>query len=242
MVPVLGRPRTTLRQMDVVLAADPIVGAATGIRPASRAAKRTVDLLAGVVLSLVTLPVVAVLAVGATVSFRATPFFVHERVGRWGRTFRMVKIRSLPVTAPTATDKYQLAAIANTRFGSWVRRTHLDELPQLWLVVAGSMSLVGPRPEMPHLAARFSDAQRVARDPFRPGCVGLWQNSEHNAGLMYETPEYDLVYAANQSFALDLYVLRTAARMEFGGGRLRLHDIPAKLVPNGSLTVARPDR
>lgn len=209
---------------------------------AARVAKRGTDLVVGILLSIVTLPLVVVLAVCSAASFRASPFFVHERVGRWGRPFRMVKVRSLPATAPPAIDKYQLEAITNTRFGSWVRRTHLDELPQLWLVVSGAMSLVGPRPEMPHLAARFSDAQRAARDPFRPGCVGLWQNSEHNAGLMCESPEYDLVYAANQSLALDAYVLWTAARMEFGGSRLRLHDVPARLVPNISMTVARPDR
>ena len=192
-----------------------------------------VDLVVGSALSIVTLPVVFVAAVGAAVSFRAWPFFVQERVGRRGRPIRVVKVRSLPAGAPSAADKYEVAQFDNTRFGSWLRRTHLDELPQLWLVVSGSMSLVGPRPEMPHLARRFSGAQQMARAPFRPGCVGLWQNSEHNAGLMAETPEYDVVYAANWSLALDAYLVATAIRMVFGGGRLRLADLPERLVPNG---------
>ena len=193
--------------------------------------KRFTDLVVGAVASVATAPVVAVLMLASWASFRARPWFVQERVGRGGRPFRMVKVRSLPATVDPAIDKYQLSLVSTTRFGSFMRRFHLDELPQLWSVVSGSMSLVGPRPEMPHLAERFAPEQREARQQFRPGCVGLWQASEHNDGLMHEHPEYDLVYAANHSFALDLYIVWRTLLMEFGGRRLRLAHVPRRLLP-----------
>jgi len=194
--------------------------------------KRFFDVTVGLVASVVTLPLVALLMLASLVSFRANPCFAQERVGLGGSRFRLCKVRSLPTAVSAAVDKYELANQPTTRFGAFIRRTHIDELPQLWSVVSGSMSLVGPRPEMPHLAERFGAAQRAAREPFRPGCVGLWQASEHNDGLMYEHPEYDLAYAANQSLALDLYIVWRTAIMEFGGPRLRLADVPKWLLPN----------
>lgn len=204
--------------------------AASTSSSSARLAKRIVDLALGIVMSVLTLPVVVVGVLLAAASFRAWPFFVQVRVGRWGRPIRVVKIRSLPVDAPRAADKYQLAEVHNTGIGRWLRRLHIDELPQLWLVVAGSMSLVGPRPEMPHLAERFSDAQRAARASFRPGCVGLWQTSVHNGGLMSEHPEYDLVYERSCSVALDLYLLFAAVRMVCRGQRLQLADVQRRLL------------
>lgn len=194
--------------------------------------KRFIDLVVGAVAALITLPVVALLMVVSAVSFRARPWFVQQRIGRGGEPFRMVKIRSLSVDTDPAIDKYQLASVGTTRFGAFIRRTHLDELPQLWSVVAGTMSLVGPRPEMPHLDQRFGAAQRASRERFRPGCVGLWQTSEHNTGLMYEHPEYDIAYAANHSAALDVYIVWCTLLMECTGRRVRLADVPRRLLPH----------
>lgn len=197
--------------------------------------KRFSDVVVGVVASIATLPVVVVLMIGSALSFRANPCFAQERVGRHGRRFLIRKVRSLPTGVGDSIDKYELANEHTSRFGTFIRRTHLDELPQLWSVVTGTMSLVGPRPEMPHLAERFSAAQRAAREPFRPGCIGLWQASEHNDGLMHEHPEYDLAYAANHRVALDLYIVWRTAIMELGGPRLRLADVPRWLLPNSYL-------
>lgn len=206
--------------------------------------KRLVDVVVGVVASVVTLPIVVVLMLWSAVSFRARPWFVQERVGRGGRLFRMVKVRSLPTTVGDHIDKYELRQHHTTRFGSFIRRYHLDELPQLWLVASGSMSLVGPRPEMPHLAERFGADQCASRDRFRPGCVGLWQVSEHNDGLMHEHPEYDIVYAANQGLSLDLYLLWRTLLLEVAGKRLQLSSLPRwvlRSVPSNEVARAAAD-
>jgi lipopolysaccharide/colanic/teichoic acid biosynthesis glycosyltransferase len=109
----------------------------------------------GVLLALVALPVIIVCALGSAIALRSWPFFVQPRVGYRGREFRFIKIRSLPRTTPVATDKYSLDGLSTNRFGQLLRRTHLDELPQLLLVPIGRMSLVGPRPEMPELLERY---------------------------------------------------------------------------------------
>jgi lipopolysaccharide/colanic/teichoic acid biosynthesis glycosyltransferase len=169
--------------------------------------KRVSDLLIGVPLALVTIPVVVLLMFGAMVTFRASPLFVQTRIGRQGREFSVYKIRTLHPSVCAGADKYQLRTEELTRFGAAVRACHLDELPQLWNVVFGSMSMVGHRPEMPHLAEHFSAEQRQVRDAIRPGLTGPWQLSEHSDGLMSEHPEYDLWYAENRSVLLDLRLM-----------------------------------
>lgn len=175
--------------------------------PITRVARRTFDLTVALVLAVLTFPVLAMLAVGSAFSFRAWPFFLQRRVGREGKMFRFVKIRSLPPESPMYADKYQLRQIDTTRFGRFLRRSHLDELPQLWLVIAGRMSLVGPRPEMAVLSDAFSPSFVSIRTSIRPGCTGLWQVSPDAASLIGETPEYDEFYVRYRTLRLDLWIL-----------------------------------
>ena len=115
----------------------------------------------------------------------------------------------------------------NTRFGQFLRKFHLDELPQLWLVVWGTMSLVGPRPEMPSLAATFDPDFVAERMTVKPGCTGLWQISTASAGLIGEAPEYDLLYIRSESIRLDLWVLaRTASEMLGRAPLTSIDDVP----------------
>ena len=169
--------------------------------------KRLFDVVVGALLSIVFLPVILAAAIGSAVSFRAWPFFVQDRVGRNGKLFRFVKVRSLPANAPSEADKYQLQLVDNTGWGRFLRRFHLDEFPQFWLVVTGKMSLVGPRPEMPTLSATFDQDFVAERTTVRPGCTGLWQVSAAKAGLIGEAPEYDLHYVRNWTFRLDIWTL-----------------------------------
>ena len=192
-----------------------------------RVAKRGLDLVGGLVLSTLTLPVVVVLLAMSAWSFRAFPLFTHQRIGKHGRTFTVVKIRSLPRDVDRYVDKYSLRSRSTTRFGRYIRRTHLDEIPQFWLAVLGSMSLVGPRPEMPALHEAFSEVQRQARSPFRPGCTGLWQISPDAVRLMGEVPEYDVFYLEHQSLVLDLWILWRTACVYVLRRPVSLRDVPS---------------
>jgi len=93
-----------------------------------------------------------------------------------------------------------------TRVGRFLRRTSLDELPQLLNVLQGSMSLVGPRPEMPFIVESYSDKHRQ-RLCIKPGLTGLWQLSGDRAFLIHENLEYDLYYIQNRNVFMDLAIL-----------------------------------
>ena len=183
--------------------------------------KRLFDLSVGIPLALLSLPFVVVFAVGSAVSYRAWPLFTQQRLGVNGRSFTFVKIRSLPVSAPDEADKYELAFVENNRCGRFLRRYHLDELPQLWLVVFGKMSLVGPRPEMPFLSEMFDQEFVGERLTMRPGCTGLWQISTASAGLIGEAPEFDLHYVRNWTMRFDLWVLAHTVYEILGGASVK---------------------
>lgn len=194
--------------------------------------KRTLDVVLGTALALVAIPLIIVFAIGSAVAFRAWPIFVHRRTGRFGRPFRFPKIRSLPANAPRAADKYViLLGVERNRWSRFLRRTHLDELPQLFLVPFGRLSLVGPRPEMPELADKYPTSFAVSRTRVRPGCTGLWQISEASRGLIPENPQYDESYVANVSLRLDLWVLARSLRVLLGAPKIALEAVPDSLVP-----------
>lgn len=190
-------------------------------------AKRVLDLVFGTVLALAVTPVVLVLALLLAVQFRASPFFVQWRVGRGGRTFRIVKLRTLPPDTPAYADKYEVAGMRATGLPRLLRRLHLDELPQLWLVPFGRMSLVGPRPEMAFLHDRMPSELAESRLQVRPGCTGLWQVSADADGLILEHPEYDLAYVATSTLRLDAWIAWHTVRVLCGvPRRLTLADVP----------------
>lgn len=205
------------------------------------AAKRALDVLLGTVLSVAVLPVVAAMVVAVMVTLRTwRPLFVHHRVGAGGRLFRIVKLRTLPLTTPTDADKYALGDVPMSRLGRFLRATHLDELPQLFLVPFGRMSLVGPRPEMPRLAAHFDPTFASERSRVRPGCTGLWQVSADAGRLIAEAPHYDWYYLRHRSLRLDGWILWRTFRMLLPGGRrARLADVPAWAVARVESSVWR---
>lgn len=186
------------------------------------AQKRLMDLILGTAAAALALPAILVLSAAAAASLRAWPFFVQQRLGRDGRTFRMLKIRTLPKGSPPSATKYEVVAVETTHFCRVLRMTHLDELPQLLLVPLGRMSLVGPRPEMPELAARADPAFVARRTTVRPGCTGLWQVSIDSSRLISEAPEYDVFYLQHQSLRLDVWILwRTIGSFIPGTPRIR---------------------
>jgi lipopolysaccharide/colanic/teichoic acid biosynthesis glycosyltransferase len=201
--------------------------------------KRGIDILAGTVLAALALPVIAVLAIGCAIALRTSPFFVQRRVGRGGREFPLPKLRTLPRSAPATVDKYALRTTSIPRFCRFLRHNHIDELPQLLVVPLGWMSLVGPRPEMPALMARYPAELVAARTRVRPGCTGLWQVSSASTRCIYEAPEYDLAYVDNAGLRLDAWIVyRTVHMWVRRGAVIELDDVPrwAWTLPPPSIT------
>lgn len=188
--------------------------------------RRAFELLVASMLLLVVLPMIVLFALVLAASLRAWPFFSQTRIGRDGRAFTFWKLRTLPRTAPSYADKYQIQTVHIPPAAQVLRATHLDELPQLFLVLTGKMSLVGPRPEMPHLHEAFDGPHRRAREALRPGCAGIWQISVDNDRLIHESPVYDLFYAEHASLRLDVWILWRTALLVLGGPRVGVDDVP----------------
>lgn len=191
--------------------------------------KRATDLVLATVLIVVTLPLLVGACVVSAVSLRAWPFFAQQRVGLNGRPFLFIKVRTLPTSTPRAILKDELPLDDVPRACQALRRLKLDELPQLWLVLAGKMSLVGPRPEMVEFQDRLEASFARARTSIRPGCTGLWQVGAACGQLIGESPEYDLYYIEHHELALDIWVLIRTVRMMLGHPELvELKDMPGQ--------------
>ncbi|TNE46546.1 MAG: sugar transferase [Deltaproteobacteria bacterium] len=143
--------------------------------------------------------------------------FVQDRVGYDGKLFRMYKFRTMSVES----NPYQEAPRDHqdnriTPYGRFMRRTSIDEVPQLINVLKGEMSLVGPRPEMPFIVDTYEDWQRC-RLRVKPGLTGLWQVLGRKDLPMQDNLQYDFYYIRNQSFLLDLSILFRTFSAVFGG-------------------------
>lgn len=169
--------------------------------------KRALDLFAAVFLLLLISPLLFAVALCIRLSTPGPALFVQERVGKGGRRFKMYKFRTMYVEAPIEALSPRTADDPRiTRIGRYLRRTSLDELPQLLNVLKGDMSLVGPRPEMPFLVQRYTQIHQQ-RLTVTPGLTGLWQLSADRAVPIHENLEYDLYYIKNRNFFLDIAVL-----------------------------------
>jgi lipopolysaccharide/colanic/teichoic acid biosynthesis glycosyltransferase len=189
--------------------------------------KRLADLLIASLLLILTLPIMVAATIGCAIVLRAWPFFVQRRVGRNGREFSFIKLRTLPADTPTYILKSDLSFKRVPLFTRTLRALHFDELPQLLLVLTGRMSLVGPRPEMPEFHDQLDPDFAAARTTVRPGCTGLWQISAACDGLIGDTPEYDRFYLENRSLRLDLWILARTTWMMLGFGTpAELEDVP----------------
>jgi exopolysaccharide biosynthesis polyprenyl glycosylphosphotransferase len=175
--------------------------------PAYEITKRIFDFLASIVLIVLSLPLAMVIA---ALVWRDSPgpvLFSQSRIGRRGKPFRIYKFRSMAADAPEyALHPQQASDPRITRVGRFLRRTSLDELPQLINVLRGEMSLVGPRPEMPFVVERYDAHQRQRLDVM-PGITGIWQLSADRTFLIHENMLYDLYYIRHRSFFMDVAVL-----------------------------------
>lgn len=199
--------------------------------------KRAIDVVVGSILALLSLPLVLLLALVTAVNLRAWPFFVQTRVGMGGVPFRIVKLRTLPVSTDHYADKRAIEAIPLTWISRTMRRTHLDELPQLFQVPLGRMSLIGPRPEMAFLHEQMPASFAQRRTEVRPGCTGLWQIGHDCGRLIGEAPQYDLHYVNNQSLLLDAWIAWRTLSIVVGADTIALSDIPAWLHRDGTISA-----
>ena len=169
--------------------------------------KRLCDLVGSAVFLVLSSPLMVLLACLIKLDSRGTVLFRQERVGRNGKLFKMYKFRTMNEnTAPYdySPDTSQDPRI--TRVGRFLRRTSLDELPQLFNVLRGDMSLVGPRPEMPFIVVQYTDRQ-MQRLEVKPGITGLWQLSGDRVFHIHENIEYDLYYIQHRNLFMDLAIL-----------------------------------
>lgn len=174
--------------------------------------KRLFDLVVSLSLLLLLAPLLLALALGVAMALRAPPLFVQRRPGLHGKPFAMVKFRSM--TDERGSDGQLLPdARRLTRFGRLLRSTSLDELPELWNVLAGHMSLVGPRPLLLDYLPLYTPEQ-ARRHEVRPGITGWAQVNGRNALSWEQKFALDVWYVEHRSFWLDLRILvRTASKV-----------------------------
>ena len=167
--------------------------------------KRSFDLIAVIVTAPLWVPLLGIVALLVRIRLGAPVFFRQPRPGLGARIFELVKFRSMREAIDAGgqplTDAQRL-----TSFGRWLRSTSLDELPELWNVLRGDMSLVGPRPLLVQYLARYSPRQ-ARRHEVRPGLTGLAQVMGRNGLTWEEKFEWDVRYVETHGFWRDLRIL-----------------------------------
>jgi exopolysaccharide biosynthesis polyprenyl glycosylphosphotransferase len=222
----------TLSQVDIEdLGGIPMIGVRDiSIRGVSLFVKRTMDVVFGTLLSILLLPFMLLVALAIQLDSKGPALFRQIRVGKGGRLFACFKFRSMHVGAEQQKARLQALNEADgplfkiredprrTRVGRLIRRISLDELPQLYNVLRGDMSLVGPRPALPEEVQRYQPWHKK-RLEIAPGITGLWQVSGRSLLTFDEMVLLDLYYIENWSPALDLEILlRTIPKAFIGDG------------------------
>jgi lipopolysaccharide/colanic/teichoic acid biosynthesis glycosyltransferase len=191
--------------------------------------KRVLDIGIAVAALVVLSPLLVLAAVGVVLTLGRPVLYRQERVGRHGVPFGLVKFRTMHHDRRGRGDRYEGPDRRqdhksdhdprHTGFGRLLRRTSVDELPQLWNVLRGEMSIVGPRPEMVAVAERYGLIDHP-RHLVRPGLTGLWQVSGDRPGYVHENVHYDESYVRQVSLRLDARILvQTVGAVVRGTGR-----------------------
>lgn len=167
--------------------------------------KRILDIIISGIALLCFCPIILVLIAILMIANRYSAFFVQERPGKDGKIFKLVKFKTM--TDKTDSEGNLLPDDKRlTKIGTIIRSTSLDELPQLWNVLKGDMSLIGPRPLLIQYLPLYSSEQ-ARRHEVKPGITGWAQINGRNAITWKQKFEYDVWYVDNISFALDLKIL-----------------------------------
>lgn len=181
-----------------------------------RFVKPILDRVGGLVLSLVTMPVVIPVLIAIRLTMGSGPLFVQDRIGKDGKSFKVYKLRTMNADRRSSPisyvgpDRRVTHKSENdprvTSLGRFLRKYSIDELPQFWNVLFGSMSLVGPRPELISIVANYEPWQHQ-RHIVKPGITGLWQVSERGEIPLHEATDMDIEYLERISLLTDLQIL-----------------------------------
>jgi lipopolysaccharide/colanic/teichoic acid biosynthesis glycosyltransferase len=175
--------------------------------------KRLFDLLVSLGMLVLLLPLFALVAVLIKLDSKGPVFFRQKRVGRFGEPFWIFKFRSMVTNAAAVGPYYTSTNDPRiTRVGRWLRKTSLDELPQLLNVVRGEMSLVGPRPNVYDQRAEYTPEEWEVRNQVCPGITGLAQATRRSAATVNERNNLDLEYIRKQSLLCDLKIILLTMR------------------------------
>ena len=188
-------------------------------RAMSSVAKRLFDIAASGLLLLLTFPLIALFALLVKLDSRGPAFFRQRRVGLYGQPFTLLKLRSMRIDAEARGAQWASEGDPRiTRVGRFIRKVRIDELPQVWTVLSGRMSFVGPRPEVPAFVDDLEDRlpYYAERHMVKPGITG-WAQINYPYGASIEDSrrklEYDLYYAKNYTPFLDLLILLQTLRV-----------------------------
>lgn len=175
--------------------------------------KRCFDLLFSISAVLFLSPVVMIITCCLLIAYQRTPFFFQGRPGKNGKIFKVIKFKTMndrvDLHGNLLSDAERL-----TRLGAFIRKTSLDEIPQLLNVIKGDMSLVGPRPLLPQYLPLYNERQ-ARRHEVRPGITGWAQVNGRNAISWQQKFEYDVWYVDNLSFLLDMKILLLTVKKVF---------------------------
>jgi len=179
--------------------------------------KRIFDVCASLLAIVLLSPFMLLISILVRAGSKGSAIFSQIRIGLNGKPFKMYKFRTMYSDSKKyEVNPHKLDDKRITKIGKILRKTSLDEIPQLFNVLIGNMSLVGPRPEMQFIVEKYNDLQRE-RLNVKPGITGLWQISADRTLAIHENMDYDLYYVHEQSFILDILILIKTVFFAFKG-------------------------